>query len=250
MTILQQPPILRGNDTEKISRIHSYLYQISRDLNSALNNLTEDNFADGSAASQILRKGGTEAQKKEQSENLSSLKSLIIKTADNVRAEMDVLETTLESEYVAQSDLGEFNEQIQADIQATASGLTQSIQYNAEIFDQYRIDTQGYIRQGIIGFNDDAQPIIGVAIGQQIKTVEQSVDGETYEVIDTTDDMAVWTPNRLSFFVNGMEVAHFSNRALNTGDVVIGGKLALSNNKWEINHTNGFTIKWIGGDGA
>lgn len=244
MVTMQQPPILRGTDTEKIARIHSYLYQIVRDLNSALNNLTEDNFAAESNASQILRNGGTEAQRKEQSENLSTLKSLIIKTADNVRAEMDVIKTTLESEYVAQSDLGTFNEQIQADIEATASGLEQTINYNAEIFEQYKIDTQGYIRQGIIGYNEDATPIIGVAIGQEIK-----VDDST-GMIDTSNDMAVWTPNRLSFYVNGMEVAHFSNRALNVGDVIVSGKLALSNNKWEITHTNGFTIKWIGGDGA
>lgn len=244
MVTMQQPPILRGTDTEKIARIHSYLYQIVRDLNSALNNLTEDNFAAESNASQILRNGGTEAQRKEQSENLSALKSLIIKTADNVRAEMDVIKTTLESDYVAQSDLGTFNEQIQADIEATASGLEQTINYNAEIFEQYKIDTQGYIRQGIIGYNEDATPIIGVAIGQEIK-----VDDST-GMIDTSNDMAVWTPNRLSFYVNGMEVAHFSNRALNVGDVIVSGKLALSNNKWEITHTNGFTIKWIGGDGA
>ncbi len=244
MVTMQQPPILRGTDTEKIARIHSYLYQIVRDLNSALNNLTEDNFAAESNASQILRNGGTEAQRKEQSENLSTLKSLIIKTADNVRAEMDVIKTTLESDYVAQSDLGTFNEQIQADIEATASGLEQTINYNAEIFEQYKIDTQGYIRQGIIGYNEDATPIIGVAIGQEIK-----VDDST-GMIDTSNDMAVWTPNRLSFYVNGMEVAHFSNRALNVGDVIVSGKLALSNNKWEITHTNGFTIKWIGGDGA
>lgn len=244
MVTMQQPPILRGTDTEKIARIHSYLYQIVRDLNSALNNLTEDNFAAESNASQILRNGGTEAQRKEQSENLSTLKSLIIKTADNVRAEMDVIKTTLESDYVAQSDLGTFNEQIQADIEATASGLEQTINYNAEIFEQYKIDTQGYIRQGIIGYNEDATPIIGVAIGQEIK-----VDDST-GMIDTSNDMAVWTPNRLSFYVNGAEVAHFSNRALNVGDVIVSGKLALSNNKWEITHTNGFTIKWIGGDGA
>ena len=244
MTIMQQPPILRGTDSEKITRIHSYLYQIVRDLNSALNNLTEENFASESVASQVLRNGGTEAQRKEQSENLSTLKSLIIKTADNVRAEMDVIKTTLESDYVAQSDLGTFNEQIQADIEATASGLEQTINYNAEIFEQYKIDTQGYIRQGIIGYNEDATPIIGVAIGQEIK-----VDDST-GMIDTSNDMAVWTPNRLSFYVNGMEVAHFSNRALNVGDVIVSGKLALSNNKWEITHTNGFTIKWIGGDGA
>lgn len=246
MTILQQPPILRGNDTEKIARIHSYLYQISRDLNSVLNNLTEDNFADGSAASQILRKGGTEAQKKEQSENLSSLKSLIIKTADTVHAEMDVIETELSSVYTAIGDPGTFDERIDAKITASATGLEQQFDVFATTISKTltEIDTRGFIRQGIVGYNNDATPIIGIAIGEDVTVNE---DGE---IVTEKNNLAIWKSDRLSFYVNGMEVAHFSNRALNTGDVVIGGKLALSNNKWEINHTNGFTIKWIGGDGA
>ena len=74
--------------------------------------------------------------------------------------------------------------------------------------------------------------------------------GATGEIITEKNNLAIWTSDRLSFYVLGAEVAHFSNRALNVGDVIVSGKLALSNNKWEITHTNGFTIKWIGGDGA
>lgn len=246
MTIMQQPPILRGTDSEKITRIHSYLYQIVRDLNSALNNLTEENFASESVASQVLRNGGTEAQKKELEGNLSTIKSLIIKTADTVRSEIDVIETRLESDYVAVSDLGTFEESIDTKISESARDITQSIDYNAEIFEQYKIETQGYIRQGIVRFTDDGVPVIGIAIGQDISVTELDHNGEKVEVIDTSKDMAVWTTSRLSFYVNGTEVAHFSNSALNVGDVIIDGKLALSNNKWEINHTNGFSIKWIG----
>ena len=246
MTIMQQPPILRGTDRENIVRIHSYLYQIARDLNSALNNLTEDNFAAESTASQILKNGGTEAQKREQNENLSVLKSLIIKTADTVNAEMDVLETQLSSVYTAIGDPGTFDERIDAKITASAASIEQKIETETKMIAETitKIDTRGFIRQGIIGYNDEATPIIGIAIGQEVE-----VDNDTGE-INMSKDMAVWTSDRLSFYVNGAEVAHFSNRALNVGDVIISGKLALANNKWEINHTNGFSIKWIGGDGA
>lgn len=246
MVTMQQPPILRGTDTEKIARIHSYLYQIVRDLNSALNNLTEDNFAAESNASQILRNGGTEAQRKEQSENLSALKSLIIKTADTVHAEMDVIETELSSVYTAIGDPGTFDERIDAKITASATGLEQQFKTTTNIISQTltEIDTRGFIRQGIIGYNKDATPIIGIAIGENVEV------NESGEIVTEKNNLAIWTSDRLSFYVLGAEVAHFSNRALNVGDVIVSGKLALSNNKWEITHTNGFTIKWIGGDGA
>lgn len=237
-TIFAPPPAGIERD------LYDYLFMLTKQLNLALSSVPEQLQTSGA----IERVVSGEVKKSAQ-ESAQTLKSLIIKTAEIVRIELEVIKTTLESKYVAQSDLGTFNEQIQADIEASANGLAQTINYNADIFKRYRTETEGYIRQGIIGFNG-IEPIIGVAIGQKIRTKEQSVDGESYEVIDTSDDMAVWTPKRLSFFVNGVEVAHFSNRALNVGDVIISGKLALANNKWEINHANGFSIKWIGGDGA
>lgn len=256
MTTISPPPILNGSDRQQLVQIRQYLYQISRDLNLALNNLTEDNFVNGIIPAQKgQEKDSSEQQKQEFKQQLSSLKSLIIKTADTVHAEMDVLEASLSSTYVAQSTFGTFSEEINSQISATAERVEQNIQYQATLedtfrgvsdaFDQYKIETGGYIKQGIIGY-DGAIPIIGIAIGQDIKvTGTDSKDGKEYEIIDTSSNMSVWTPEKLAFYVNGMEAAYVSNGAFYVADMYVLSRLFLNN--WQISTNRGLTIKWIGG---
>ena len=174
MTTISQPPILSGTEKQQIVQIRQYLYQISRDLNMALSNLTSENFANDSDVKKAIAGESTEQQKQEVKRQLSSLKSLIIKTADVVRTEMDVLETSLNSTYVAQSAYGTFTEEINGQLSAMSDSIEQRIQYEATLtddlksvsdaFDQYVVETNGYIKHGIIGY-DGAAPVIGIAIG-------------------------------------------------------------------------------------
>ena len=75
---------------------------------------------------------------------------------------------------------------------------------------------------------------------------QETVDGKTYNVIDTSSNMSVWTPERLAFYINGTEAAYFSNGALYAGTVIVQQKLVVGQNKWQIDHASGLTIKWIG----
>ena len=89
-------------------------------------------------------------------------------------------------------------------------------------------------------------PIIGIAIGQDIKTTgTQSVDGKTYDVIDTSHNMSVWTSKKLSFYVEGTEIAYFSNGALHVGHVELDRITAAG--KWDVSFSDGVAFKWIGG---
>lgn len=256
MTTISQPPILNGTEKQQIVQIRQYLYQISRDLNMALSNLTSENFANDSDVKKALVGENAEQQKQEVKRQLSSLKSLIIKTADTVRAEIDVLETNLDSTYVAQSTYGTFTEEIHGQLKAMADSIEQNIQYSATLqddlngvsdaFDQYVVETNGYIKQGIIGYND-ATPIIGIAIGQDIKTAGTGTkDGKTYDIIDVSSNMSIWTPEKLAFYVNGSEAAYVSNGAFYVNNIVLTGTLFLDN-KWAISFEKGFSIRWIGG---
>lgn len=258
MTNISQPPILNGSERQQLVQVRQYLYQMSRDLNFALNNLTEGNFATGSMAHKVLNGGDTEGQLGTEAKNqLSTLKSLIIKTADTVRAEMDLLEARLSSTYVAQSTFGTFAEEINTQLTATAENVQQSIDYQAQLtddlngitseFNRYVIETGGYIKQGIIGY-ENGVPIVGIAIGQDIKvTGADTKDGKEYEIIDTSSNMSVWTPNKLAFYVNGMEAAYVSNGAFYVADIYVLLRLFLGQQKWQISVDRGFTIKWIGG---
>jgi hypothetical protein len=235
-----QPPILRGTERDQLVQIRQYLYQMSRDLNVALTSLTADNFATGTEAVKVLSGDLTANQQKQIDAGMGTLKSLIIKTADNVRAEIDIIEKTLTSDYVAVSDFGTFSENINTQITAMAESIKQTIDYQAS-FEQFRIESTGYIKQGIIGY-ENAVPIIGIAIGQNIQTSGTDVvEGKEYDIIDVTSNVSVWTSEKLSFYVNGMESAYVSGGAFYVTKTLILG------NKWAIAFDNGFSIRWIGG---
>lgn len=240
------------------ARTYSYLFQTAQALNLALSRLDESNFSEDSTARQILAGGQTAAQKKETEQGLGRLRTLIIKTADAVRAEQAALELRLQSTYVALSDFGDYQEEIDTRLSATAARIEQALSYYAELsdslhgvsedFDAYRVDVQGYIRQGVIGY-DGAVPIIGIAMGRDLRVTgaKETVDGTEYEVIDTSSNMSIWTPDKLSFYINGAEAAYFSNGALYVGTVIVKEKLVLGQDKWQITHDDGFTVRWIGG---
>ena len=236
---------------------YDYLFRVTEQLNLALANLGAENFAPESAARTIMSGDLSEGQRQEMQSALASLKSLIIKTADAAEAEIETLETQLKSRYVAASDFGAYQEKIAAQLTATAEQIEQAIAYYAEMedalhgvseeFDAYTVEVQGYIRQGIIGY-DGAAPVIGIAIGRDLRVTgaQETVDGKVYNVIDTSSNMSVWTPERLAFYINGTEAAYFSNGALYAGTVIVQQKLVVGQNKWQIDHASGLTIKWIG----
>ena len=240
------------------ARTYSYLFQTAQALNLALSRLDESNFSEDSTARQILAGGQTAEQKKETEQGLGRLRTLIIKTADAVRAEQAALELRLQSTYVALSDFGDYQEEIDTRLSATAARIEQALSYYAELsdslhgvsedFDAYRVDVQGYIRQGVIGY-DGAVPIIGIAMGRDLRVTgaKETVDGTEYEVIDTSSNMSIWTPDKLSFYINGAEAAYFSNGALYVGTVIVKEKLVLGQDKWQITHDDGLTVRWIGG---
>ena len=107
--------------------VYDYLYRVTEQLNLALTNLGTENFAADSAARQVLSGGMSGEQQNALESGLGNLKSLIIKTADAVQAEIQMLETSLSSTYVAVSDFGAYQEDIAAQLTATAEKIEQAI---------------------------------------------------------------------------------------------------------------------------
>ena len=98
----------------------------------------------------------------------------------------------------------------------------------AAIFDSYRIETTGYIKRGIIGFDDENYPIFGIAIGQELKHKEVTVGGEVYEVFDERQNMATYAADKLSFWVNGVQVAYLSNSELVVTRIIVSDSIQLT----------------------
>lgn len=258
---IETPKKFSGTEKEQILQVYAYLFRLSENLNIALNNLTADSFAEAEKKNLLNIGGGTSDGDNDEQASLANsyreLRSLIINTAEIVRGEMDKLSTQLNSRYEAiSSEWGTYQENMSSSIEATAEGILQSYGYDAKIetlqeaavgFSQYIITTEGFIKQGFIDYDANNIPIIGIAIGQGLTTTKVTINGEEYEQIDDTQSCAFYTADRVSFRINGQEVAYISNRKLYIHDVEITGTVVLKG-EWSIDPTVGLLIQWIGGD--
>jgi hypothetical protein len=210
--------------------LYSYLYQMAEQLNAALgqtqgNALTESQTE--RVASIAEEKVGKAAAAQAQ-----ALKSLIIKTASTITATIDELETVLRTDYLAVSDFGTFQEELDNQIRATAEGVVQSFNYDSRLealqqgmveFETFETSTNQYIKTGLLFFDDQGVPRYGVAVGEKLTTV--TVDGE--KVLTRTDLMSTFTSDRLSFWQGGIEVAYLSSGMLVIANAEVKGRLKI-----------------------
>ena len=175
---------------------------------------------------------------------------------EGVYSYMDERVESLSSTYVARSDFGTYREDINQRITTNSTKIEQQFAFAAEIqantnrveadFAAYKTDVEGYIRQGIVGY-DGTIPIIGIAIGQDIRTTGTSVETEqgVFDEIDKRSNMAVWTTEKLSFYIGGQEAAYFSNGKLTVSQIAT--DRITGSGKWDVSFTSGVKYKWIGG---
>lgn len=156
----------------------------------------------------------------------------------------------MSEKYVAISDFGAYIQKINAEIAANPEAITQYYSFFSVLkanldkisadFETYKVGTEGYIRTGIV-YYEDTLPVYGVAVGQNLTVTE--VDGET--VIDQTNFRATYTAQKLSFWQDAVEVAYVSNNRLYIKNITV--LQAVTVGKWEIDGSDGLAIKWIGG---
>lgn len=233
------PPSATGGQAEQVRNLYSYLYQLTDHLNAAFVALDAGGSdASGASASAAGASGGMSA---DQARQYNELKALIIKTGTVTKEYADKLVASLDSVYIAQSEWGTYEEKIHQDIEATASGIVESYNFQSQIdaLDDYRVEASGYILRGIIGYDEDNVPIFGIAIGQDLKTTEVTIDGVTYKQVDMTKNLATYTADGITFWLNGVAVARLNQQELSITRAVITEKITLGD--WEI-ATNGTGI--------
>ena len=235
--------------------VRNYLYQMAERLNMALSEMdggvaaTQSTTDSAVQPKNISYMGKDDVSDKKINAAKEELKSLIIKTAKIVDESVQEISTDLVSNYAAESDFGVYRENVDAHISEIASRIERTIEVTNGVIGEYINTTSGYIRQGVVGFDDQDVPIIGIAIGQDVTITgsKYTVNGKEYDTIDTRHNMSIWTTEKLSFYVNGAEVAYFANNALHVSRINAGG--ITMNEKWSIDHTtNGFVVRWIGGE--
>lgn len=244
-----------GSDADaSLRQMYNWLFQMTEQLNVALSVVSSGEQA--AASVQSAGGGGnalTDEARDEINTQRNELKALIIKTADTVRHEFDQRITQMESSFVAESEFGQYQEEVTRQIEDTAqgtletyvteTGLDSYIEESAGL-KAWQSETSGFIRSGYITRNEEDVPILGVAVGQGIQT--KYTDSEGREFIDTgSTNMGFFTSTGLEFYINGVKVASFANEGADMKNATISGKLQIGN--WLITHNNGFDIQWIGG---
>ena len=246
MSTFPMPPAPRGSTGEQLARQYAYLYQMAQQLNVALDGVGAAASAADAAAVNAPYARTAPAEK----EQYQTLKSLITRTAREVRAEMDKARLELGGEYVAVSDFGTYLQKLNSSIEADAEAITQYYRFVSDLqtnvdavsaaFENYRTDTGGYIRTGIVSY-DGALPVYGVAVGQDLSVRE--VDGK--QLVEPKHFRAIFTGEKLSFWQDAVEVAYVSNNRLYISDITVRNTVALGD--WELSRRRGLAFRWIGG---
>lgn len=240
-----------GSLRQQVMQQYAYLFQMAQQLNLALEQLeqAESGTVRSAGAASGGAAGGTKLAAADR--QYQKLRSMIVKTADQVRHTREELTARLQEEYVAVSDFGSYVASLSAYLEANPEAVTQYYSFFSDLkadveavdaaFRHYKVGTEGYIRTGIVSY-DGAVPVYGVAVGQDL--VCREVDGE--QVVEQNNFRAVFTATRLSFWQDATEVAYVSNNRLYITNITVLGGIAIGD--WSVEAAeSGLAFRWIGG---
>lgn len=237
---LRLPQINAADDSTQLTQIRSYLYQMVQELNWALQTVESslDETEEQKAASASAEAAATEQTSRE---TFNSIKSLIIKSADIVQAYYEEIDKKLVGEYVGLSDFGTYTQNTQAQITANSEAITQYYNNMQQISGQVndlisaKLETDAYIKTGVLDYNGQGIPIYGLEVGQT----------NTVEGVETFNKFARFTSDRLSFYdKNDTEVAYISDFKLFITNAHITGTMQIGG--YRIDTTDGLAFIWVG----
>lgn len=254
MINLSAPPIIQGTPQQQMEAMRSYLYQMHRDLNIALDMMQRDMQA--IAGEDETQASASSGKAKAWAAEAENLKALIIKTAKTVNRQMDELERTLEGTYVAISDFGQYQEDTRLEIRETATEVVLGFSYQSTIealrdrvesletenttLYQYRVETEQYTKSGLLYYEDNI-PVYGYAVGEVLTRVIEN--GE--EVVRKEDLLATFSSGQLNFWQGGNIVAYYRNNRMYVMDGEFLRTLQIGD--WVLSTTNGrLDFDWAG----
>lgn len=198
-----RPPMLSGgSEAEQLKSLRSYLFRLSEQLEFALGEVRREQVT--------LKEEAVKSRPAQQSPAaaFATLKPLIIKSAEIVESYSQEIRRRLEGEYVAQSEFGTYTRQTEQAIRENSEEITrsfrslQAIETEVARLDRAVLDAGAYIKTGLLYETEDALPVYGVEIGQQVSTGEAVVFRK----------FARLTAEKLSFYdENDTEVAYVSD---------------------------------------
>ena len=219
---LRYPNITGQSESAKLAQVQSYLYQLVDQLNYALNTIESESV--GAAAAAATASSKTEPTPQDAKATFSSIKSLIIKSADIVNAYYEEINHRLAGVYVAESDFGVYAEETDLKIEANSMAIEQQYTNIQQILsdidglENELIKVNANITTGLLYYNENGMPVYGMEIGQRTE-----IDG-----VEVFNKYARFTSDRLSFFdQNGTEVAYISDKKLHITHIEVTGSYTI-----------------------
>lgn len=239
---IRLPNITATNDAGKLAQMQSYMYQLVEQLNWALNTI-ETASTTGTASPTVKVQQSETLSQEEALDTFNSIKALIIKSADIVKAYEETIRTNFKGEYFAESDFGTFVQTTSRYVEENSRGVTEAYEsiekIDTDVFDlkDYVDTTKGYIQRGILSDGS-----IGIEIGE---TTENG----------SFKQYARFTADKLTFFdVNGNPVAYIgagSEDKENTNCLYITGKAIFQGDiqfgSYYADTSDGLAFTWTGG---
>ena len=239
MINIRLPNITAPTEREQLIQVKSYLHQLVQELNWALTSIES-----GSSTTAAKQASSVGVSKQEMTTSYNELRSLIMKSADTVKAYSEAAEEKYKSLYVAQSDFGKYTESASQTITKNSKNIEsfyedmQEILTDLETLEHSMIKVSANIKSGLLYYDDSGVPVYGVEVGQRT-----SIDG-----VEVFDKFARFTSNRLSFYdQNDHEVAYISDYKLYITHVEIEGSLKEGGYVDTVTSDGGIVTKWVGG---
>lgn len=227
--LFDNPPALSGNPAQQIAQLYNHLFSMSNKLNDAFMEVSiKEQKAEEQRA--LAVSGSAEGGGAQADDTFHKAKALIIKTAEIVRNEMDEIRTTLSQNIQAVSDqFGEYQASLEQTIEATAQGVLQQFNIEERISgvenstEEFLRKTSQYIFSGLL---DAGTQTFGIAIGYNVTNQDGTLNDQ--------NKMATFTADRLSFYLNGAEVAYFSNNVFHIAKGEVTDGMKMGNFEWKV----------------
>ena len=274
----EYPPILSGTALQQIAALRDYLVRRARDSDASVGAGALDgpknsaSAGEGNTPSVSLRStappegapgaalaspaGGSGAVGADR--GAAALRALIVKTADRVERQVELLSRSLHEDYLARSDFGDYQEQIDTLIRATARQIVESYDFTARLSaaDERLGELagaltrlRGEIRRGLIQDPETGELCFGIAIAQELRFTGQTVteNGLVYEELAPGQTLGLYTASGWQFWINGSKRGWFdaSDGQLHIRSLTAEQELRLGGD-WLCTSSGGFGIRYVG----
>ena len=187
--------------------------------------------------------------------NYPRLRALIEKTAGEIYSHVDAINRQLRADYVARSELGEFEERVTAGMEATARGVVEDYDYDARLtasderagrIEEHLRSLSGQIRRGLITDPETGEQVLGIAISQRLSFTgaSSSHEGETYYELSPGQTLGMYTSTGWQFWINGARRGWFDSvdGTLHVAALQVEQSLRLGDS-WVVSTAGGFGIR-------